>query len=50
MAHMRLPKPTGNPEPRGKGNTNKASGMKRGMERDSGRERGWRERELGGGM
>ncbi|CAB1336706.1 unnamed protein product [Coregonus sp. 'balchen'] len=40
MAHMRLPNPTGNPEPREKGNTNKASGMKRGMERESGRERG----------
>ncbi len=27
MAHMRLPNPTGNSEPRGKGKTNKGNGM-----------------------
>ena len=39
MAHMRLPNPTGNGEPRGKGKTNKGNGM------SGGRGVGWRESE-----
>lgn len=38
MAHMRLPNPTGNGEPRGKGKTNKGNGMR------GGGCRGWMER------
>lgn len=48
MAHMKLPNPTGNPEPRGKGKTNKTNGMKREGGGGGGREGGIiRQRNIG---